>query len=58
MRCPFDSSHVMPYDRFLNHLDKCKFPDKKSYLKCKYNPYHVIHKDCIASHESSKSSLT
>jgi hypothetical protein len=50
MKCPFDPSHVMPYDRFLNHLDKCKFQDKKSYAKCKYNPYHVIHKDLISSH--------
>jgi hypothetical protein len=44
----------MPYDRFLNHLDKCKFPDKKSYLKCRYNPYHVIHKELMAAHENSK----
>ena len=43
----------MPYDRFLNHLDKCKFADKKSYAKCRYNPYHVFHKETIANHEKS-----
>jgi len=50
MRCPFDSNHVMPYERFLNHLDKCKNPNKQSFVKCRYNAYHVIHKDIISTH--------
>ena len=53
MKCPFDPSHVMPYERFLIHLDKCKFEDKKSYRKCKFNPYHVFHMQRISAHESS-----
>ena len=53
VRCPFDPNHVMPYDRFLNHLEKCKHPEKKSYIKCRYNPYHVFHKSAIDSHEKS-----
>jgi len=57
MKCPFDPSHIMPYDRFLNHLDKCKFADKKSYTKCKYNSYHIIHKERVENHEKSKRSL-
>lgn len=51
MKCPFDPSHVMPHERFLNHLEKCKFADKKSYLKCRFNPYHVIHRDLMDKHE-------
>ena len=47
IRCPFDPSHIMPYDRFLNHLEKCKFKDKALYRKCKFNPYHVFHMDQI-----------
>ena len=58
VKCPFDSSHVMPYDRFLNHLEKCKFPGKKDYSKCRYNPYHVIHKDFIDHHEKSNCLMT
>ena len=58
IRCPFDPNHVMPYDRFLNHLDKCKFADKKSYVKCRYNPYHVIHKSQIDDHEKSNKIIT
>lgn len=52
MRCPFDPNHIMPYERFLNHIEKCSFPEKKSYRKCKFNPYHIHHMDLIASHEN------
>ena len=57
MVCPFDPSHVMPYERFLNHLEKCKFPKKKEYAKCKYNPYHVLHKAEIEQHQRSITSI-
>ena len=50
MHCPFDPNHVMPHDRFLNHLDKCKHPGKHNFTKCRFNPYHVVHKDIIDSH--------
>lgn len=53
MKCPFDPAHVMPRDRFLNHLVKCQFPDKQSYRKCKFNPYHVVHMTQLQTHENS-----
>ena len=45
IKCPFDPAHIMPYERFLNHLEKCQFPNKKQYRKCKFNPYHVLHQN-------------
>lgn len=53
IQCPFVAAHVMPYERFLNHLEKCQYPDKKSFRKCKFNPYHVIHIAEINNHENS-----
>jgi hypothetical protein len=53
LKCPFDANHIMPYDRFLIHLEKCPFPGKSSYRKCKYNPYHVIHLEEIEAHYKS-----
>lgn len=50
MKCPFNHSHVVQYDRFLNHIEKCKYPGKIHYRKCRFNPYHVIHKDEIDRH--------
>ena len=57
MVCPFDANHVMPYERFLNHLEKCQFPQKHLYRKCKFNPYHVIHHSEIDRHQNSKPPL-
>jgi hypothetical protein len=53
VKCPFIPHHIMPYERFLSHLEKCQFPDKKSYSKCRFNPYHVYHMSALAEHEKS-----
>lgn len=42
MRCPYDASHVLKKDKFLNHIEKCKIKNGKfsSVVQCRYNPWH------------------
>ena len=49
--CPFDRNHLIPKDKLLKHIQKCKAPTRALYSPCPYNPYHWINPNNLEAHQ-------